>query len=210
MAKQLAPYDAEVRDTVVKSTLAGVAATALAVAVFSPAGLGGMIGNSLASGRASDSKTQPGDNPYEHLPAFPAPLTGEEFTRIRAQLDHAAELIDTTRAATQARIEHVRSIAIADGTAPLGPVLGRQAESSALDAPAIAYAAPQASTNATATLGSVPLAPQAENSAPDTPAIAQIEPPAYANDTVAMNQGVSLERDRDLELAELMFAHESF
>mgnify|MGYP000865863612 CR=1 FL=1 len=42
-------FEREVRDTVVKSGLTGVAATVLAVTIFSPAGFGGMIGTSLAS-----------------------------------------------------------------------------------------------------------------------------------------------------------------
>ena len=37
-------YGREVRDTIVKSGLTGVAATMLAVTIFSPAGFGGMIG----------------------------------------------------------------------------------------------------------------------------------------------------------------------
>src|SRR5690606_27627224 len=47
-------FEREVRDTVVKSSLTGVAATVLAVTVFSPAGLGGIVGTSMASGFGAD------------------------------------------------------------------------------------------------------------------------------------------------------------
>ena len=48
-------FEREVRDTVVKSGLTGVAATVLAVTIFSPAGFGGMIGTSLASSFGNDA-----------------------------------------------------------------------------------------------------------------------------------------------------------
>ena len=44
MSERESDYGREVRDTIIKSSLTGVAATVMAVTVFSPAGLGGMIG----------------------------------------------------------------------------------------------------------------------------------------------------------------------
>ncbi len=55
MAGQASNYQREVRDTIVKSGLTGVAAAALAVTFISPAGFGGMIGETLASGFGFDS-----------------------------------------------------------------------------------------------------------------------------------------------------------
>lgn len=106
-------FSVEVRDTIVKSSLTGVAATVLAVAVSSPAGLGGMIGTSLASGFGASSTTQAAENPYANLPAYPAPLTAEEVSDIRGQLAATAAALEITRAATEAKIDYIRSIAAA-------------------------------------------------------------------------------------------------
>jgi hypothetical protein len=108
-------YGREVRDTVVKSGLTGVAATVLAVTVFSPAGLGGMIGTSVASGLGLDASTPAANDPYANLPAYPAPLTDEELNDIRGKLASTAASLEITRAATDERIERVRAIADADG-----------------------------------------------------------------------------------------------
>ena len=61
MSEKVGGFEREVRDTIVKSGLTGVAATVLAVTIFSPAGLGGMIGTSLASGFGQDPNATPAD-----------------------------------------------------------------------------------------------------------------------------------------------------
>ena len=102
-------YSDEVRDTVVKSSLTGVAATVLAVTIFSPAGFGGMIGTSLALGDAASSTAA--QDPYAVLPAYPAPLTGEELNAIQTQLAQTAVSLEITRAATDDTVEHLRQMA---------------------------------------------------------------------------------------------------
>jgi hypothetical protein len=116
---ELPRYDhgREVRDTILKSGLTGVAATVLAVTIFSPAGLGGMIGTSLASGFGLDSDTAHADDIYANLPAYPAPLSHEEISDIQSQLARTTASLEITRAATEAKIEHVRSIAMSHGVA---------------------------------------------------------------------------------------------
>ena len=112
-------YQREVRDTVVKSGLTGAAATALAVAIFSPAGLGGMIGTSVASGQGAD----PGaSDVYARLPAFPAPLTAIEIDEIQSQLARTAASLEITRAATSASIERVHEIAATENLLSVGPL----------------------------------------------------------------------------------------
>lgn len=116
-------FGREVRDTVVKSGLTGVAATVLAVAAFSPAGLGGMVGTSSASGLGGDVGVAPADDPYANLPAFPAPLTTEELQNIRGELARTAASLEITRAATEARIERIRGLAVdAHNGASFAPV----------------------------------------------------------------------------------------
>jgi hypothetical protein len=123
MSDKATDYGREVRDTVVKSGLTGVAATVLAVTIFSPAGLGGMIGTSLASGFGGDANaSSSAEDPYASLPAFPAPLTANELDTIRGQLARTTASIEITRAATNDRIEQIRSIALSDGHATFAPM----------------------------------------------------------------------------------------
>jgi len=112
MSERESDYGREVRDTIIKSSLTGVAATVMAVTVFSPAGLGGMIGTSVASG-AGAGNTASADDPYANLPPFPAPLTTEEISDIRGQLSSTAASLEITRAATEARIEQMRALTVA-------------------------------------------------------------------------------------------------
>lgn len=112
MSEQETDYSREVRDTIVKSSLTGVFATALVVTVASPAGLGGMIGTSVASGFGIDTNGAAASDPYANLPPFPAPLSVEEITTIRSQLERTAASLELTRAATEAKIEHVRNLAL--------------------------------------------------------------------------------------------------
>ncbi len=115
-------YRREVRDTIIKSGLTGVAATMIAAAVFSPAGLGGMVGTSLASGLGSDPGVAPVDDPYANLPAFRAPMSQEELSQIRGELAATAAAMEITRAATEAKVEHIRAIALTDVDMPFAPV----------------------------------------------------------------------------------------
>lgn len=115
-------YGREIRDTIVKSSLTGVAATVLAAAVFSPAGLGGMVGTSLASGLGADPGVAPADDPYANLPAFPAPMSQDELSQIRGELAATAAAMEITRAATEAKVEHIRAIALTGVDTPIAPV----------------------------------------------------------------------------------------
>src|SRR5262245_31268680 len=111
MSDKPADYGREVRDTVVKSSLTGVAVTVLAVTAFSPAGFGGIIGTSLASGFGADTNANANtDDPYAGLPPFSAPLSQMELETIRSQLARTTASLEITRAATEERIEHIRSI----------------------------------------------------------------------------------------------------
>lgn len=115
-------HGAEVRDTIVKSGLTGVAATVLAVAVFSPAGFGGMVGTSVASGFGGEASNASADDPYAVLPAFPAPLTSDELSAIQTQLAQTAVSLEITRAATDDKIEHMRTLALSDGVVTFATV----------------------------------------------------------------------------------------
>lgn len=122
MTQKPTDYGREVRDTIVKSSLTGVAATVLAVTVFSPAGFGGMIGTSLASGFGLDTNAATADDPYANLPAYPAPLTAEELSDIHNQLARTTASLEITRAATEAKIEAIRSIALTGDLVTFAPV----------------------------------------------------------------------------------------
>jgi hypothetical protein len=122
MSAQPVGYAREVRDTVVKSSLTGVAATVLAVTIFSPAGFGGMIGTSVASGFGADASAMGADDPYASLPAYPSPLTGAELDAIRSQLARTTASLEITRAATDDKIEHIRSIAMSNGAVSFTPM----------------------------------------------------------------------------------------
>lgn len=187
-------YGREVRDTIVKSGLTGVAATVLAVTIFSPAGFGGMIGTSLASGFGNGNSTAASDDPYANLPAFPAPLSQEELSNIRGQLARTTASLEITRAATEAKLEHIRSIALAEGAVTFTPMPHQAQVGSglrlALSEPASYAPAAPAPTVAAA------LAPTAIAATPVSYA-----PPA--NVTAAY-------RDPHLELADLLLAHEQF
>lgn len=108
----------EMRDTIVKSGLSGVAATVLAVTIWSPAGLGGMIGTSVASGSDSNSATS---NTVGRLAPFPAPITEVELADIQAKLRDSLISLRTLRRSTNDEIAHIRAIAKREGVAaPMG------------------------------------------------------------------------------------------
>lgn len=192
MTEQVGGFEREVRDTIVKSSLTGVAATVLAVTIFSPAGFGGMIGTSLASNFGADPNAAPADNPYANLPAYPAPLTAEEVSDIRSRLASTAAAMEFTRAATDPRIEHVRAIALTDGMVTFTPMPEVQL-------PQLVQAEP-------APVPQLRLSLSAPASEP-TPAA-----PTPAPVQVSYSQGggadYTAHRDPHMELAELLFAHE--
>lgn len=177
-------YSREVRDTIVKSGLSGVAATVMAVTVFSPAGFGGMIGASLASGFGFDPNTAPADNPYANLPAFPTPLSAEEVDDIRAELASTEASLEITRAATEAKIERMRSLSLADASS-FTPMPAQPA--------ALTGGLRLETTDPT-------------EIATPTPPEATVRPASYGGGGVDPSQY----RDPHLELAELLLAHERF
>ncbi|MBC7768862.1 MAG: hypothetical protein H7124_08740 [Phycisphaerales bacterium] len=192
-------FDREVRDTIVKSSLTGVAATVLAVTILSPAGLGGMVGTSLASGAGVDPNVA--ENPYANLPAYPSPLTAEEVSDIRGLLASTAASMEFTRAATEARIQHVRQIAITDGVVTFAPL--PTATPQILAAPA----SPPAELRLTLTQPApAPVEVAAVEQAAPAPT-AQLSLVSYGGSGGGVDYVVPM-RDPHLELAELMFAYE--
>lgn len=121
MSDKPVDYGRDVRDTVVKSTLTGFAATALVITVFSPAGFNGFVGTSLASGFGSGDSIS-ADDPHASLPAFPAPFSANELDAVRSQLARTTASLEITRAATDDRIEQIRSIAMSNGVATFAPM----------------------------------------------------------------------------------------
>ena len=105
--------DAELRDTILKSSFTGVAATVFAVVVCSPAGLGGMIGTSVAG--LGWNSLDP-NNTGKDVVAFPTatPLSQVELQDIRLRLTSTSADLDNMRAATDAEIEYIRAIADSD------------------------------------------------------------------------------------------------
>jgi len=105
-------HRSDVCATIVKSSLTGVAATMAVVAVCSPAGLGGMIGTSVASGLGID--TVDVLRPRDGVVTFPdlrAPLSNAELDSIRGRLADCAFVIESARASTDATIDMLRTIA---------------------------------------------------------------------------------------------------
>ncbi len=139
-------YSREVRDTIVKSSLTGVAATVIAVTAFSPAGFGGVIGTSVAAGLGLDRTARASDDPYAHLPPFTPPLSQTELTDIRGELARTAASLEITRAATEGKIEYVRGIAehagINTSMAGLRHVTQMTVTTTSLAAPTVPVAAP--------------------------------------------------------------------
>jgi hypothetical protein len=154
MTERLAQtHESKAIETVVKSGLTGVAATVLAAAVFSPAGFGGMIGTSLAHGGDASNSSRASQDPYSVLPAYPAPLSAQELDAIHSQLAQTAASLEFTRAATDARIERIRSLVTDDGLvtfattrvaqaapAPVAQVQPREELRLALSEPVVAFA----------------------------------------------------------------------
>jgi hypothetical protein len=123
-----------------------------------------MIGTSLASGFGVDTNARADENIYANLPAYPSPLTTEEVSTIQSQLARSTASLEITRAATEAKIEHIRTISLSDAVASFAP-------------------------------------------APVT-VEASVAPPVLRGPTVEAPV-VAQTTDPNLELAELMFAHEN-
>lgn len=205
MAGGLSPYEREVRDTVLKSTFTGVAATAIAIVTFSPAGFGDWIGASVASSVGFDASTSD-NNPYAELPAFPAPFTRAEINAVRNQLAETEAGLALVRAATDDNIEQVRALALSDGVVTFAPVrrtapqprgdlrlsLSEPASFSPMaEAPVEAYVIESAQVEATA--------------AP----VSYVAPAAASQAGGGFDTSVPY-RDPHLELADLLLAHETF
>jgi hypothetical protein len=192
MTDKPADYGREVRDTVVKSSLTGVAATVLAVTIFSPAGFGGMIGTSLASGFGLDTSSAAADDPYASLPPYPAPLSAQELSDIHNQLARTTASLEITRAATEAKIEYIRALAMSSDLVTFAPRQTAQADglrSRTVEAETFAAATPALTPVVEATLA---------------PIEAAVTPISYAG-------GVDpTYRDPHLELADLLLAHETY
>lgn len=155
-------FEQEARETVVKSGMTGIAATVLAVTVFSPAGLGGLIGTSLASGFGLTPAAGPEENVYARLAPYAPPLTPAELSQIRGQIASTTASLEITRAATEAKIERLRELSLTEAAASVAPLAA---------------------------------APVVVRVVAPAPATVQAVPAAYS--------------ERDLELADLMFAHEN-
>lgn len=179
-----ASFGDEARDTIIKSGLTGVAATMLAVTIFSPAGFGGMIGTSLALGGNTSTTASAAEDPYALLPAYPAPLSAQELDAIQVQLAQSAASLEFTRAATDERIERMRSLAVDAG------------ELVTFESTRTAQAAPREDLRLTL---SEPVATLAPMPAP-------IEAMAISYAGSAFDGSVPY-RDPHLELAELFLAH---
>ena len=188
-------HNKDFRDTIIKSGFSGVAATVLAVTIWSPAGFGGIIGTSLASGFGFGPDANV-NSATSGLPAFPAPVTKAELTEIRDRLAITTATLANVRAATDTEIEYVRTIARNGGLLSAAPMphvaqvgAGMQVTQRA-EEPATVRAVSAVSTEAQ-------IAPLQT---------AQLEP---AGEIVPVSFGGGVDygmRDSDLELASLLLS----
>lgn len=193
--ERLTTYRDEVRDTVVKSSLSGVAATVLAVTISSPAGLGGMIGTSLASGAPADSAATA--DALSNLSPYPAPITQVELREIRQTLRDSALALREARRDTNAEIAHIRSIAAGNhivSVAPMAEVAQVGAGMSVTD-----EAAPSVEV-AQAPVEQLPVA--VEYDAPQAQLMTTAELSYGGGDEYGLKP-----RDRNMELAELLLTY---
>jgi hypothetical protein len=112
-ADKMSQAETEIRETVVKSGLSGVAATFVAVTVCSPAGLGGFIGTGVANGLGGELSTntlRARDNGLA-FPEVRTPLSAADLTDIRTRLRDSASALDRVRRDTDDAIEMLREIA---------------------------------------------------------------------------------------------------
>lgn len=176
----------EARDTIVKSSLTGVAATMLAVTIFSPAGFGGMIGVSSAFG--GGNATSASEDPYAVLPAYPAPLTGAELDAIQSELARSTVSLEITRAATDERIESLRSLAMDDGLVTFTPTYAAATPTRAREDLRLSLSEPVSV---------------------EAPAVEAITATPISYGGANIDHSVPY-RDPHLELADLLLAHESY
>ncbi len=192
-------FEQEARDIVVKSSFTGVAATVIAVTIFSPAGLGGMVGTGVASGFGVDNSRASASNPHANLPPYTPPLTSDEISEIQGELASSAASMAITRQATDTRIEHVRSIAMAEGVvtfAPMPAIVAPQLAQTATTEPELRLTFSEAS----------PVVEQA--SAPASAVEAALVPVSY--DGVGSGAYSGSHRVSHLELADLFVAFDAF
>ncbi|MEZ5958694.1 MAG: hypothetical protein R3C27_15945 [Hyphomonadaceae bacterium] len=195
MVGQPSNYEREVRDTIVKSSLTGIAAAALTVTFISPQGFGGMIGQSLASSFGFDSTANAADNPYANLPAYPAPLSQQELSQIRGELASTAASLEIIRAATDDKIEHVRQLAMGEGLVTFTPAR-------VASLPSAPEASLRLSLSEPATFAEAPVEAYITE-APSEQAV--VTPVSYSGG--GYDASVPY-RDPHLELADLLLAHE--
>lgn len=192
MAGEISPFERDVRDTVVKYTASGVAASIIAITAFSPSGFGDWIGASVASNLGFDSTASAEGNAYANLPAYPAPLSSQELSDIRGQLASTVASLEITRAATDDKIEHVRQLAMGDGLVTFAPSR----------APARVEANLRLTLSEPATFAEAPV----EAYVVEAPAEIVAAPVSYSGP--GYDASVPY-RDPHLELADLLLAHEA-
>ncbi len=204
MAGEMSPFERDVRDTIVKSSVTGVAASLIAITAFSPAGFGDWIGASVASSFGVDSTASAEDNAYASLPAYPAPMTRGELNEIQSQLAAGEASMAIIRAATDTNIEQVRSLAMGDGlTATVRPVVAAAPEANlrlALSEPVSYAMSDEAPVEAYVAETAI-----ARNANYAAAAVT----PAAAPGGGGFDASVPY-RDPHLELADLLLAHEQF
>lgn len=209
MAGEQSPFEREVRDTVIKSSVTGIAATAVAIVAFSPAGFGDWVGASVASSFGVDSTASADDNLHAVLPAYPAPMTRAELSEIQSQLAEGEASMAIIRASTDDNIEQVRSIAMGDGLTPtVRPVVAAAPEANlrlALSEPVTYEMSDEAPVEAYVVETAI------TQNASYSPAAARVTPaPAVDAAPGGAYDGSVPYRDPHLELADLLLAHESF
>ena len=177
----------EVRDTILKSGLTGVAATVLAVTMWSPAGLGGLIGTSVAAGFGLGADPN-ANSATAGLAPYPTPLSQAEITEIHGRLMVTNAALDNMRAATDAEIDFIRSLAVSDNSNVLAfaPM------------PNVAHVGAGMSV-ATQNL------PEAVSTAAAAPVEIRVEPIQVAEYS---SYAPSIDRDPNLELASLLLSDE--
>lgn len=192
MAGEISPFERDVRDTVVKYTASGVAASIIAITAFSPSGFGDWIGASVASNLGFDATASAEGNAYANLPAYPAPLSSQELSDIRGQLASTVASLEITRAATDDKIEHVRQLAMGNGLVTFAPSR----------APARVEANLRLTLSEPASFAEAPV----EAYVVEAPAEIVAAPVSYSGP--AYDASVPY-RDPHLELADLLLAHEA-
>ena len=194
------PFEREVRDTVVKSGFTGVAATAIAIVAFSPAGFGDWVGASVASTFGVDTTASAEDNAYASLPAYPAPMTRDEVNAIHSQLASSEASMTLIREATDDRIEQVRTVSLGNGV----PLIARHAAPAPASDLRLSLSEP---VSYSAPVDEAPVESYVAVTGPE----AALVPASY---TAAVGGGgfdASVPyRDPHLELADLLLMHESF